>query len=158
MIVVEESTHCCHPIPLAHWLFWFGPLIVSFVWNIVFYALILQRFRMDTHAKTTSLSFMGERQRNLQWKVQKRLSLYLLAFAICWVWDVVNNILSQVSPESNFYWLWLLQSIFSPLQGFLNFLVYGISSRMFRHRKESQRSEKNSLVRHSLDFTPGLLR
>lgn len=52
-----------------------------------------------------------------------RMSLYLVAFVICWVPDVAHHILGLVGACPPF-WLSLAQDFFVPLQGFVNFLVF----------------------------------
>jgi len=144
MIEIEPVSGWCHTTSVAQWTLWFAPLIVSFAWNLILYSFILARYR-SSNTQTASLSYMNERQRRMQWKIKKRLSLYLLAFMLCWVWDLSDNVASHFVAEDKLYWLWLLQSFFSPLQGFLNFLVYGVSSRMFRPTNNGD-SKKRLLV------------
>jgi len=138
MIEPEEFSHWCHLTPMAKWLLWFAPLLTSFAWNLVLYSLVLARY---SSTKSSSYISQNKRQRHLQWKTKKRLTLYLLAFTVCWVWDVSDTIAGHFYSSNSLYWLWLLQSFFSPLQGFLNFLVYGVSSRMFREHSNKHGSE-----------------
>jgi len=124
MITVEGDGLWCSNTPLGHWLFWYGPLIICFVWNATFYALILRHYR-----------YAGQRdgRGKMKEKVKKRVTFYMLAFFTCWIWSMLNFIWGLIAPTP--IWLQLLSTAFLPLQGFLNFLVYGISSRMFRHRQ-----------------------
>jgi len=138
MIQPEQYSHWCHPVALAKWLLWFAPLLACFAWNLVLYSLVLARF--NRHSSSSYLS-SNKRQRHIQWKTKRRLSLYLLAFTLCWVWDLSNTIAEYFYSSTTLYWLWVLQSFFSPLQGFLNFLVYGVSSRMFREHTNKHGSE-----------------
>lgn len=122
MIVKETgpSTWCTNTV-LGHWLFWYGPLILSFLWNAVAYTLII-------------LHYHGSDKKRMKKNVKLRVSLYLLVFFTCWIWDMVGFIIEQSSGHPPPLWIKLLTSAFMPLQGFLNFLVYGISSRMFRRQ------------------------
>eukprot|EP01092_Planopodium_desertum_P009565 TRINITY_DN4118_c0_g2_i1.p1 TRINITY_DN4118_c0_g2~~TRINITY_DN4118_c0_g2_i1.p1 ORF type:complete len:113 (-),score=0.43 TRINITY_DN4118_c0_g2_i1:130-423(-) len=56
----------------------------------------------------------------------RRILLYIAVFLLCWIWDVLGHLLDVFNLE--FYWMWILQTMFSPLQGFLNFLVYGLTT------------------------------
>jgi len=143
MIELEQESGWCHLKPVATWTLWFSPLIISFLFDAVLYFLIL--FRYYNPPNTTSLSYMNERQRKLQLKTKKRITLYLFVFFLCWIWDITNNLISLINPHKSIYWLWVLQSLFMPLQGFLNFLVYGLSSRMFS-RQTTTRDERKRLL------------
>jgi len=122
MITQEKDGAWCSLNPLGHWLFWYGPLLVSFVWNIVLYILIIRFYRGG----------QGAERKMMKNKIKVRVTLYILVFFICWVWDLVDFVAYELHHPN--FWLDLLTSTFMPLQGFLNFLVYGVSSRMFRHR------------------------
>jgi len=128
-VVIENDYKWCHPTTMAKWFLWEAPLCIAFMCNSVFYFMSIRRFKVDNHINRESSR--STRQKKLQWKIKKRLTLYLLVFLVCWIWDVVNKILEAIGITPPF-WLSILQSTFSPLQGFLNFLVYGLSSRMFK--------------------------
>ena len=93
------------------WALWFVPMIFTVLINLIFYILIVSKFQR--HRKV--------------YNIKRQLTLYLLAFVLCWIWDIVDHI---IQPYCTLYWLWLLQDFFSPLQGFLNFIVYGLSTRL----------------------------
>jgi len=120
-------TSWCDLSTTYEWIFWFTPLILSLIINLVFYVLIVRSFR-----KTYTT------QRKFESRVLRRLSYYLISFCLCWIWDIINHIILTVSPECNIYPLLILQVIFAPLQGFLNFIVYGISNQMFRCKNRSK--------------------
>jgi hypothetical protein len=144
MFALEEQSGWCHLQPFAMWALWFAPLIVSFLFNAVLYLLIIIRYYNPPNS--SSLSYLNERQRKVQQKIKKRITLYLFVFFLCWIWDLINNIISFIHPHMGIYWLWVLQSLFFPLQGFLNFLVYGVSSRMFSRQPSSKDSERKRLL------------
>eukprot|EP01112_Ceratiomyxa_fruticulosa_P020579 TRINITY_DN7051_c0_g1_i1.p1 TRINITY_DN7051_c0_g1~~TRINITY_DN7051_c0_g1_i1.p1 ORF type:complete len:307 (-),score=9.09 TRINITY_DN7051_c0_g1_i1:150-1070(-) len=159
-IEVEPDTHWCHPDPIAKWLLWFTPLVGSFLCNSLFYFLSIRRFKVESvdveNSRDIAILARNVRQKKLQWKIKKRLTLYLLVFALCWIWDVVNQILRGFNIEPP-YILVLLQSIFSPMQGFLNFLVYGMNSRMFKssccgRETKTQMQEKQRLKASLLNY------
>jgi len=71
------------------------------------------------------------RYKAVEARLVRSLSLYLVTFVLCWVWDVVDHIITTIYPGCDLYWLWILQDLFSPLQGFLNFIVYGVANQLF---------------------------
>ena len=113
-------------------------MILTVFINLIFYILIIIKFQR--HKKV--------------YNIKRQLSFYLLAFVLCWIWDIVDHI---IQPYCTLYWLWILQDFFSPLQGFLNFVVYGLSTRLvtwraFGGRPKSMKrmnihsNEKQSLI------------
>ena len=65
----------------------------------------------------------------------RRLKLYLVVFLITRIPSITNRVAEMVSQESTFV-LILLHAIFSPLQGFLNALIYGMNKKITRQWKE----------------------
>jgi len=53
----------------------------------------------------------------------RNVSLYLLAFVATWLWGSINRIFT-FQHGGDVYGLWVMHAFFTPLQGFLNFLVY----------------------------------
>jgi len=136
-ITFDDYDDWCSNNTLGHWLFWYTPLLLNFAFNIVAYTLILRHYRGATHTA----------QMGMKAKIKVRITLYLFVFFVCWIWDVVNFLVEQTAHSSPF-WLELLTSTFMPLQGFLNFLVYGVSSRMFRRRQ----APKAVRTGHSINY------
>jgi len=134
IIPVEKGTWC-HLTPVYEWTFWFSPMLVSVFLNLVFYVLIMK-------------SVPAQRKIPGQIDLKKQLSLYLLAFVLCWIFDVIVHVITAFKPNCAIYWLWILQDFFSPLQGFLNFIVYGVESRMlnycFQFRKQAKIIPRNA--------------
>jgi len=64
---------------------------------------------------------------------RRKLSLYLVVFIVCWIWDIAYHIYSAIwkNDYCSGYWLAILQKFFTPLQGFLNLWVYGLGNNMF---------------------------
>jgi len=105
---------------------WVGPLTFSFLFNLAFYLLILVKFHCTFRA---TIPFI-KRQQELSSAVQRRITLYIIAFLLCWLPDIVAHVREfVVGTNCELTWLFYLTVIFSPLQGFLNFLVYGFTNR-----------------------------
>eukprot|EP01091_Cochliopodium_minus_P006996 TRINITY_DN1693_c8_g1_i1.p1 TRINITY_DN1693_c8_g1~~TRINITY_DN1693_c8_g1_i1.p1 ORF type:complete len:307 (-),score=61.33 TRINITY_DN1693_c8_g1_i1:55-975(-) len=108
---VSDQNWCTLP-GVYEYLYWFGPLSISFLTNIVLYILILNK------VKKLSLQ-------NFRVSIIRRILLYLIVFFICWVWDFVDHIMS--SFKCDYFPFFILEVFFSPLQGLLNAIVYGVS-------------------------------
>jgi hypothetical protein len=94
----------CHLTQTYEWAVWFAPMLATVFLNLIFYILILRDFRQQEkiHGRID---------------MKKQLSLYLLAFVLCWIFDIAEHIVTLAKPNCELYWLWLLQDFFSPLQG-----------------------------------------
>lgn len=147
MITKDGGNAWCSNTVLGHWLFWYLPLLLSFLWNAVAYTLILLHYHRGG----------GPDRTKMKDKIKLRVSLYLFVFFICWIWDIVNFSYEQITHKSSPYWLELLTSAFLPLQGFLNFLVYGLSSRMFRRPPNNKNKRSRSYVINNQDERRSLL-
>lgn len=44
-MITKDGTTWCTNTRLGHWLFWYGPLILSFLWNATAYTLIILYYR-----------------------------------------------------------------------------------------------------------------
>eukprot|EP01111_Echinosteliopsis_oligospora_P011876 TRINITY_DN4013_c0_g1_i1.p1 TRINITY_DN4013_c0_g1~~TRINITY_DN4013_c0_g1_i1.p1 ORF type:complete len:340 (-),score=48.69 TRINITY_DN4013_c0_g1_i1:33-1052(-) len=109
----------------AHFEFWYLPLTALFAWNLVAYIAIIIKFR------SVFINIIGAsgRTQQLQTKMYKRLSLYVLTFLLCWVWDMIDAILVQFFPTCGYVpFIEYMQVFFTPSQGFFNFLVYTITN------------------------------
>ena len=65
--------------------------------------------------------------------IRTRLQLYLVVFALCSVWGLANRIYSWFNngdEHAPSHWLDYLEVTFSPLQGFLNSVVYGVNTKV----------------------------
>ena len=64
--------------------------------------------------------------------INRRIRLYIAVFFLVRMWSVINRLQNWANPEAPSFALYLLHSIFSPLQGFCNSLVYGCNTRLRR--------------------------
>ena len=67
--------------------------------------------------------------------ITRRLQLYLTVFLITRIPSIINRFVELASGESIFIFV-LLHSIFSPLQGFLNALIYGMNKKIINQWKD----------------------
>jgi hypothetical protein len=66
---------------------------------------------------------ISERKKSFGTFLTKRMAAYLVAFFVVWTASSTNRLYGLITNENSFA-LNLLQSIFSPARGFINFAVY----------------------------------
>jgi hypothetical protein len=54
---------------------------------------------------------------HLSAKIQHRLALFVLVYAVCWAPNVASHIETYIAPHCWLFWLGLIQNAFSPAQG-----------------------------------------
>jgi hypothetical protein len=110
--------------PLARVMFYFVPLISVMLYDVWMYVRIGQQVA----------------QSPVEDIVNKRLRRYLGVFLFLNTFSVLNRLHNMLDPETPSFPLYLLQSSFSPLQGFANALVYGWNRKVVgEYRKEYPR-------------------
>eukprot|EP01133_Synstelium_polycarpum_P015588 gene15588-18519_t len=63
--------------------------------------------------------------------ITKRFFAFILASLICQAPSLGNRIQNYVDPDNPIFVLYLIQTIFQPLQGFINAFVYGVVDEYF---------------------------
>lgn len=97
----------------------YAPLIAIFLALFIFYLLIGK-----------SLKGMGDEK---QAAINSRLRQYLLVFFFVRVWSLANRFQNFLQPDHPIYFLYLMHSSMSTLQGFANAVVYGLNVRVRAH-------------------------
>ncbi|KYR00303.1 cAMP receptor-like protein [Tieghemostelium lacteum] len=92
-------------------LFYYLPLIVVFLINLSVFVAI--RWKISKHSNSMVA------------KVNIVVSFYLIAFALSQLPTIINSIQNFIYPTQPIYGLFAAQLFLQPLQGFLNFIVYG---------------------------------
>lgn len=97
--------------------------------------------------------FRTDRERRIFSNMQKRVTLYMISFLICWTPALIisctkwNELRKNTDDSKNdlkhLYVLYLLQAILAPLQGFLNSLVYGWTRKSFRNAASPSDNHRN---------------
>ncbi|XP_046839885.1 transmembrane protein 116-like [Xenia sp. Carnegie-2017] len=96
-------------------------------------------------------SLLSVQQRQRAESNRKRVLLYIAVFFVCWLPALVV-VLVKLATEEKYYdfkkmfVVFLIEAIFTPLQGFLNSLVYGWTRSSFRHFNESTSSYRRPLL------------
>lgn len=131
---------------IYRWVFFYAPLwftivVVSLFMGMIWYT--VRQYELRSAGNDTESRRRFEKSR----KVTVQALSYVVAFYITWIFGTINRLLQLFTGESYFP-LMLLHSIFTPAQGFLNFLVY-FRPKMCRKRKETRESQNSSLVSYS---------
>jgi len=66
-----------------------------------------------------------------QRKLNRKLSLYLIAFVASQLPALVNRTQNLIFPENPVFVLYMLQALLQPAQGFFNAIVYGFNDQQF---------------------------
>mmetsp|Transcript_21156 Transcript_21156/g.60180 ORF Transcript_21156/g.60180 Transcript_21156/m.60180 type:complete len:329 (-) Transcript_21156:31-1017(-) len=117
--------------------FYYLPLVLVFIYTSVSYACVARSVQNRTQ----------------QAVVNMRLRLYVLVFVFVRIWSVIHRTQNYLSGEPA-YALALLHSLFSPLQGFANALVYGCNKQVVAQYCSLARRPESSieLERRGTDF------
>ncbi|KAH9089527.1 hypothetical protein AeMF1_011702 [Aphanomyces euteiches] len=144
-------------------VFFYGPLLIAVVFNLVLFVLVAAKLGSSTTVMST----------DLEDKVRHRMMAYIGIFLITSVWGALGRTFQVISPGHELSPVFLtLSAFFSPLQGFLNCIIYGLN-RMLRRRlwmgfsrlwtlskqpaPASAREQRKPLVRHKPNTTRGAL-
>jgi len=63
----------------------------------------------------------------LRGKLELKLHLYIIVFVVSRSFGIVNRIAQLAAPCCPYFVLWVLQEVFTPLQGLGNAIVYGLN-------------------------------
>jgi uncharacterized membrane protein YgcG len=126
----SETIQLCFPSQPWHIILWFIPIIISFAWMLICYFLIFYKlWSMRRGAKRVD----EETNRKLR-SVAIRFSFYIVAFFLCWVFDVITYFILQINPHCNVFTFVMLYTFFRNSQGMFDCLVYGFSNLKIRKR------------------------
>lgn len=142
----ERMSNPDHAHKVYRWVFYYVEL-----WSIiVVVSVVMLMVVVDltkTEARTAALSsWAGQNTKNAMYSAVKRQSLYyVLAFYLTWTFPTTLRILQtiEVTPP---YAIFLCVVIFTPLQGFLNFIIYMRPRYLKRHRKKAAKKRAERIT------------
>jgi hypothetical protein len=105
----------------------FGVVVVVLSYCLITYLILLVLFYSKYGVNYLSLSSVGTSQLRT---IGKQVSLYLLAFILCWMWLIILIIIhgtGHAIGKLPFAFAYLV-TFFLPLNGFVNSLLYGFSA------------------------------
>jgi len=122
----DKSSWCWIKYEMEYWKFglYFIPFFCVWTANMVIYV----RVTKEIHRVVISPSLKG--------RAEHRIRLYLLVFMLCVGVGAVNRIQNAIAPGHPWFWLYILDAAVSPLQGFLNSIVYGMNKQLRERWKE----------------------
>ena len=97
------------------------------VYNVVIYVMIRK-----TLASPASPYSADPVKSKLLW----RLTLYIWVFLFIRIWGVINRLQNFADRDHPSFTLYMLTSLFSPLQGMFNAIVYGFNQRLMLEYKK----------------------
>ncbi|KAM9970143.1 hypothetical protein ACTFIR_001988 [Dictyostelium discoideum] len=124
---IDQGGSWCSVSSSYQLYFWVIPLFISFTWNLICYCLIYRKFNKI-------IGIYGIKSVQIKTIIIRKLSFYLLAFLITWVWDVINNSIFLYEGKCPPFALWILQEFFSSGYGFFNSLAYAVTTRFYSRK------------------------
>jgi hypothetical protein len=125
-------------------LFFYVPLWACFLFNLCVYILtgykIFKEFRRLKDSKTPQGKKLDKKKKL---SYMRSVSGYILAFFVTWVWGSINRAQNWANPLHPIFVLFLFHAIFTPLQGFLDFIVYAWAT-MWKRYSVIKRSQKDA--------------
>ena len=104
---------------IERWLCYYVVLI------IVMIVICVQYYRINQQLKTQGASH--------QRAIQARMILYIVVFLFIRFWSVLNRTVEALAGNHGVFVLTFMHSLFSPVQGFANALVYGLNKKIMNH-------------------------
>jgi len=116
-------------------LFFYIPLIIIMIFNFIIYVLVLLEIR-KVLANVKGVIAENDRQQEEKYRKIKKLAfkffLYTIAFFFTWIWGIINRIQNAIDPSYKIYELYVLHTFFTPFQGFMNAIAYGLTEQKLR--------------------------
>ncbi|EFA80002.1 hypothetical protein PPL_06823 [Heterostelium album PN500] len=118
MLFSQTFTFCVTVRSIVHFGF-----LASFLWTNCVQLIQHINYIFGKFKTILSYGIFGSKSVELKRHIAKKLTLYIGAFLLCWVWDLINHTVFYIRRECPPYFLWVLQDLFSPSQ------VYAITNR-----------------------------
>ncbi|OQS04013.1 hypothetical protein THRCLA_20999 [Thraustotheca clavata] len=98
-------------------LFFYGPLTIALSYNMIIFVGIASKLGQSSVMST-----------GMEDKIRRRMMAYTTVFLLTFTWGGLGRTFQVISPEHELSPVFLaLTSFFTPLQGFLNCLIYGLN-------------------------------
>ncbi|KAI9144467.1 hypothetical protein BKA69DRAFT_1122313 [Paraphysoderma sedebokerense] len=120
--------------PVARQILYYAPVYAIIVSIVILYALIIYHIHSSAaRVQSATRSRMSHRRTFF------KLGLYPAVFLMIWIPNSINRLYEAVTLDISFA-LTILQTLLLPSQGFLNCVVYGLSSGRFSPEKLTSNS------------------
>lgn len=128
-----RTSNWCWLIPdnivFGYRFFTFLPIFVSLVFNVTCYIGVCIALRVMVNRSSRWRAVLRDRGARREMRALLRLSMFTVAFFICWVPPFANR-LSELLGYDLIY-LEYAQAVVNPLLGFINVIVYGLTTPRF---------------------------
>lgn len=110
-------------------LFFVFVLCLSMLSMVIIYVLVVRIFRKSQNVG----GIIARRQYDQEREVKKWSSLYQITFCICWLPSFILGCISLSGhfKMGDYFVMYMIQASISPLQGFINCIIYGWRRRGF---------------------------
>jgi len=139
---------------IFRWAFFFGPLWAAVVGSWITMGMLYRTVHVQ-EKKSASWNFGDKQNHRRQYRksrmVARQAFRYLAVFYLTWIAGTANRLL-QLFLGRSFFWIMVLHAIFTPMQGFFNFLVYKYPDYK-KWRKLRQSSTGTYATRYSTNVT-----
>jgi len=103
---------------LEKFVLYFLPFLLVWIFNVVVYVMVSRKIRNVVKSQ------------ELKERAFTRMRLYLVVYMLCIGVGAINRVQNFIAPEQPVFVLNILDAALSPLQGFLNSLVYGMNKQL----------------------------
>lgn len=124
------------------------PLFACIVYN----ALCYQKASKTVHHAQVVNAMDQTNEPKIETPRRRSLLLYPLVLVVCWIFALCNRIQNLLNPTSPQFWLYLLQIVFSCLQGLLHAIVYTSTPAVRLHVFDKLRQICPDLYQESGDY------
>jgi hypothetical protein len=132
----------------ARWAFFYVGLWTIMIYTTIVMIVIAKKVQESDRRTRANLSLGGgtgnakSRRYSKTREVSLQAIFYVLSFLLTWVFGTANRIQNAIDPTCPIFALVWLHSLFVPLQGFFNFLVYLFPRYMTARRERREKREK----------------
>ncbi|KAJ3123510.1 hypothetical protein HK098_001857 [Nowakowskiella sp. JEL0407] len=124
-----------------------------FLFNIFVYVFVgstlwITQKRLAEYGRDSNAQSNWQPSRSMRLYVRKT-SFFIIAFFINWFWGSLNRIQNMIDPLHPIFALFLLHSIFTPLQGFLNFIAYFLVHFLFKATNGEQQETRDTTTKET---------
>eukprot|EP01111_Echinosteliopsis_oligospora_P012179 TRINITY_DN4148_c0_g1_i1.p1 TRINITY_DN4148_c0_g1~~TRINITY_DN4148_c0_g1_i1.p1 ORF type:complete len:229 (-),score=33.16 TRINITY_DN4148_c0_g1_i1:139-825(-) len=116
-------------------IFFFVPLIIVFFYNIYVCIGVSSSFAAEKERLRHTKIYDMDRSSSTTPSILYTHRIFLLAFAVCWIWGIILAILYFVKKPVP--WIFDLNYIFTPLPGLFNACIYGFNDALRKKLSET---------------------
>jgi len=148
----ERMDHPKHAT-MYRWVFYYAELwIIIVVVSAIMILVVADVTRTEKRSSAFSANSANKRKMSMAAMVKRQAFYYVSAFYITWTFPTTLRILQTVEVPVP-YAIYLCAVIFTPLQGFLNYLIY-MRPRFLRWRRKREAKRRRAALASPAGATP----